>query len=153
MPGRHQHGDAFGTALAAADVDGDGKADVAVGAPGEDAATGRVTLLHGHRRGLGRGGGIMLSQDTKGVRDRGERGDAFGADVSLLDIDDNGGPDLVVGAPGEDDADGGVSVILAGGRGLRAVRTSQTVRGGDVGLGDAKDNYSPWFRLGRVIGR
>ena len=39
--------DKFGAAVAVEDLDGDGNADLVVGAPGEDTDTGRVTIVRG----------------------------------------------------------------------------------------------------------
>ncbi|MFF9152997.1 FG-GAP-like repeat-containing protein [Streptomyces sp. NPDC014846] len=52
VPGSSESGDAFGTATAWGDVDGDGHADVAIGSPGEDDTTGhadrgQVTVMYG----------------------------------------------------------------------------------------------------------
>ncbi|WP_166025737.1 FG-GAP and VCBS repeat-containing protein [Streptomyces chilikensis] len=45
VPGAAETGDAFGAAVATGDHDGDGGADLAVGAPGENAGSGGVWLL------------------------------------------------------------------------------------------------------------
>ena len=42
MPGASEKGDAFGGAVHAGDANGDGLADVSVGAPGENASAGSV---------------------------------------------------------------------------------------------------------------
>lgn len=46
---QNEHGDRFGAAVALGDLDGDGVADLAVGAPGEDQGTGAVYLFRGDR--------------------------------------------------------------------------------------------------------
>ncbi|MGW3909062.1 FG-GAP repeat protein [Streptomyces sp. NPDC005056] len=45
MPGVAEAGDAFGAAVATGDYNHDGRADVAVGSPGENAGSGGVWLL------------------------------------------------------------------------------------------------------------
>jgi hypothetical protein len=49
-------------------------------------------------------------QDVSGQPDAAERGDRFGAAVTLADVDSNGAPDLVSGVPGENGS-GTVHVI------------------------------------------
>ena len=57
LPGAAEAGDLVGSSLAAGDFDGDGCADLAIGAPGEDLGrrtdAGEVTLVFGSRGGLG----------------------------------------------------------------------------------------------------
>ncbi|MFN3218216.1 MAG: peptidoglycan DD-metalloendopeptidase family protein [Acidimicrobiales bacterium] len=56
LPGSAEAGDLVGSSLAAGDFDGDGCADLAIGAPGEDIGrhidAGEVTLVSGSRAGL-----------------------------------------------------------------------------------------------------
>ncbi|MFH8609340.1 hypothetical protein ACH4D5_17860 [Streptomyces sp. NPDC018029] len=116
IPGTGLSGDQFGAALAAGDVDGDGRADVAVGVPGEDGAAGRVVLLYGSRTGLTGAGARSYAQDTPGVPGTGERDDRFGGAVRIADLTGDRRPELVVGAPGEDGAhpDSGAVWVLPG---------------------------------------
>jgi hypothetical protein len=52
VPGRAETDDRFGWALSLRDHDRDGRLDLSVGAPGENADSGAVTLLRGGGRGL-----------------------------------------------------------------------------------------------------
>ena len=92
-------GDAFGAAVAGAgDVDGDGRADVAVGAPGADASgasSGSATIFSG-------ADGSVLR-----VANGAAMGDGFGGALAALDADQDGVPDLAVGAYASDE--GGTS--------------------------------------------
>jgi hypothetical protein len=99
VKGRGEPGDLFGFAVAVADVDGDGRAEIAAGAPGEDHVAGRVTVLSGSRSAI---------HDQA----RRRRGRAFGTAVAFLDFDGDGRKDLAVGAPGG----GGSVTILRGAR-------------------------------------
>ncbi|WP_263168785.1 FG-GAP and VCBS repeat-containing protein [Streptomyces sp. SCSIO ZS0520] len=99
-----------GTASAAAapppgDVDGDGYADLAVGAPdgtiAGQAEAGYVSLTYGTADGIRVSRKKGLTQNTAGVPGVPEAGDAFGSTVAVGDLDGDGHGDLVVGARGE----------------------------------------------------
>jgi hypothetical protein len=110
VPGTHEPGDGFGGALALGDVNGDGKADAAIGAPGEAIGTtadaGAVTVLHGSASGLTTSGARQISQNTSGVPGTSETNDQFGAAVALNDVNTDGKADLTAGTPGEDGTEG-----------------------------------------------
>ncbi len=82
-------GDRFGAALAdAGDIDGDGAADLAVGAPGADGARGSVYIYSGD-------GSIIRRVDGQTVNSR------FGFDIAALgDMDGDNFGEILVGAPG-----------------------------------------------------
>ena len=133
VPGTDSVGDRFGQALVAEDVNGDGLHDVAIGAPTE-ARGGRVTLLLGHRDGLGRGRSAVVDQAMDGVPSNDERGDAFGGAVSLVDVDGNGRRDLVIGAPGEDGGFGALTIIRSYTGGMPNLSSSLHVKPESVGI-------------------
>ena len=137
-----ERGDEFGAALAAADFNGDGFADLAIGVPGESLGfgsdkeeAGMVQILHGSPIGLNVRNGVQtISQDTSGVGGAGEKGDQFGRVMNAGDFNGDGRDDLVVGVPFEDlssnnaqDA-GDVQVFPGiGGGGAAIVSTSNSV--------------------------
>ena len=98
-------GDRFGAALAAADLNGDGRDDLAVGAPGDSvgssAGAGAVNVIYGSGGGLTATGNQLWTQDSPGVLEAAEGGDSFGSAVSAADLNGDGRADLAVGVPGE----------------------------------------------------
>ncbi len=112
-----QRFDAFGAALAAADFNGDGAEDLAIGTPGDAvggvSGAGTVTVLHGIRgtglprpasAGLPQINGIAQTfhQASTGVGDNTETGDHFGATLSAANVGRSSHADLIVGVPNED---------------------------------------------------
>ncbi|MFF3336613.1 FG-GAP repeat protein [Streptomyces sp. NPDC002888] len=124
VPGVGEHGDAWGADVSVADVNGDGYADVAVGAPGEDvgseADAGAVWLLRGSAGGLTATGSQSFDQNTANVPGTVEADDAWGAQVRLIDTDGDGRAELVAAATGENAGDGVAWVLPAGPSGLLA---------------------------------
>lgn len=79
VPGAAEAGDHFGMAVRLADTDGDGKDDLAVGAPDEDGAqstSGAAWVLRGQTGGLTTGGVVSFGPDSLGAP---EAGAALGA--------------------------------------------------------------------------
>ena len=96
-----------------------------VGAPGENRDRGRVTVVYGAATGHRTSGGLVYGQDTRHVPGKAEKHDRFGAAVALLDHDGDTHPDLTVGAPGENDGDGAVTLLRGSARSFttRGART------------------------------
>jgi hypothetical protein len=110
------------------DFNGDGYADLAIGAPGEalgaKVGAGGVNVLYGSAAGLAAAGDQFWSQDSTGILEVGEALDYFGAALASGDFDRDGFADLAVGAPGEvlsgADSAGAVNVIYGSSLGLAA---------------------------------
>jgi hypothetical protein len=100
-------GDKFGSALAARDVDGDGFADLMVGAPGKSygtaTAAGTAYLFNGKVREAGSTISLEVGRRIAqtDVKASNESNDAFGSAVALGDVTGDGKADGVVGASGE----------------------------------------------------
>ena len=111
IPGTGEPQDAFGDALAAADLNRDGRTGVAIGASGEDIGTavdaGMVTVLYGGATGLTTSGAVSIGQSTAGVPDAAEGADFFGMTLAAGDVNGDGYADLAVGSPFETIGDRG----------------------------------------------
>jgi disulfide bond formation protein DsbB len=101
--------DRFGYSLAAADFDGDGYADLAVGSPTEnlepDSDAGAVNILHGSAAGLTAEGSQSWTQGSLGLGDfdtASEPNDLFGISLAAANFGNSAHADLAVGVPGED---------------------------------------------------
>jgi len=114
--------DRFGEALAAGDFNGDGVADLAAGASGEDVGSiqdaGAVSVLYGSAGGLTTAGGRLFTQ----LGSASETQDWFGWALAAGDFNHDGFADLAVGAPyetvGSAFAAGAVSVLYGSAGGL-----------------------------------
>ena len=90
VPGASETGDRFGDAVASADFDRDGYADLAVGQPRENDEAGAVTVVYGSSRGLD----TIRSRRVGPVSAGG-----FGSALVAGDFNRDGFADLAVGAP------------------------------------------------------
>jgi hypothetical protein len=147
-----QLGDAFGSALAAGDFNGDGFDDLAIGVPGRDGGdavivenVGMVAVVYGSEDGLG-AGASWLSEDSVGGEGNSEEFDSFGAALTAGDFNGDAIDDLAIGTPLEGyepvglDA-GGVSVVL--GRHLLPLPgPGRKLRPGDYPVGMIPDTAS-----------
>jgi hypothetical protein len=135
-----EDGDRFGSAVAAGDFDGDGRADLAIGVPLEDVGSvvdaGAVFVVYGSTSGLSATFRTPQSwhQDISGIEDTTDTGDLFGSTLSAWNFGRNqfvpGIPiprfvvtaDLAVGVPLENlggvNNVGAVNVIYGSANGL-----------------------------------
>ncbi len=115
LPGRPEDGDFFGRTLAAADFDGNGIDDLAIGSPNESQErsypfsdrrdVGLVTVLYGTIRGLTVTERSNWHQDRPRVATRRRSLEYFGNALSVGDFNHDRIADLVVGVPGQTQRD------------------------------------------------
>ncbi len=99
--------DAFGAALAGGDLNGDGRADLAVAAPGSWESRGRVYLFDADQVGED-----LLAAEADGSITGDAPGDAAGTTLSISpDLDLDGYAELIVCSPG---ADSGLCAVVPG---------------------------------------
>jgi hypothetical protein len=120
VPGSAERGDFFGGELSLGDINGDGKADLVVGAPGENlngvVNAGALTVLYGSESGVNTTSGYQyFAQSTAGVPGTDETDDQLGGEVKLTDVTGDGRADLTAGSYGENGYNGSVLYLPSNG--------------------------------------
>ncbi|GAA3446075.1 FG-GAP repeat protein [Planomonospora venezuelensis] len=151
--------DQFGSVLATGDFDGDGRAEIAAGAPADTVlknGQGSVTVLDVRRRRA-----VQLTQDSPWITGRAEPWDAFGAALATGDFNADGRGDLAIGVPGEgltanqramDYGDGTVVVVYGARGGLRTATSEAWSQRGLKGRPRYSDRFGAALASGDFNG-
>ncbi|MFE0178449.1 FG-GAP-like repeat-containing protein [Streptomyces sp. NPDC059002] len=119
-------GRAAAAAEASDDFNGDGYADLVVGAPGGTISgqkkAGYVAVTYGSKEGLNPASKQLISRSTAGVPGAAAAKQEFGKNVTKGDLDGDGFTDLVIGADGDgydgNGADAGAVILWGSASGL-----------------------------------
>ncbi|OIJ64567.1 FG-GAP-like repeat-containing protein [Streptomyces mangrovisoli] len=132
-------GTAAGIASGIGDINGDGYGDFVIGSSWDDkfpdgepvpdsADGGKIKIVYGSTAGPS--GFTDITQNSAGMPGTTEKGDAFGWDVDLGDVNGDGYQDVVVSAPGEDiggvSNTGIVTVLYGSATGVRPITGAQS---------------------------
>ena len=145
--------DSFGSSLAGGDFNGDGRADLAVGALGENDFAGVVHVLYGSASGLTAAGSQLWSQNSPGIEGVAEASDLFGDALAAGDFNGDGRADLAIGAPRENNARGVVHVLYgaaAGGLSATGSQLWSQDSPGIAGVAEANDFFGNTLAAGTL---
>lgn len=147
--GDQEADDHVGSCVSAADVTGDGRAEIALGIDGEDFSdltdAGSFALLHGTASGVTGEGSQVMHQNTAGVPGAAEKDDKFGAACTLLDINGDGHRDLAVSSTAENASTGAVWTLNGTAEGL-TTNGATAFAPGDVGGPATKALFGSFLR-------
>ncbi|WP_233196975.1 FG-GAP-like repeat-containing protein [Verrucosispora sp. ts21] len=153
VPGESENRDAFGASLAAGDINGDGRDDLAIGAfkeaIGSVKEAGAVTILYGATGGLTGIGAQQLHQNQAAVPGSAEHRDHFGMSLAIGKVNNNKYADLVIGAPHENDGSGangsGMVTLMWGSKNGVKLSGATSVTGAGVYKATGRKDTIAWY--------
>ncbi|WP_229400784.1 FG-GAP repeat protein [Micromonospora okii] len=158
VQGEPESYDRFGGALAAGDINGDGRDDLAIGAYGEaigdKADAGAVYVLFGGSGGLTATNSRYLQQDQEAVPGGAERNDQFGFTLAIGKVNNDRYADLAIGAPWENSStspDGSGMVTLMWGSAGGVSSTGATSATGAAVSGSTSNPETTAWNLSEAL--
>ncbi|MBM7787492.1 FG-GAP-like repeat-containing protein [Tenggerimyces flavus] len=146
IPDDPEEPDGFGAAVAIGDVNGNGRADLAIGTENESIGkilqAGKVFLIYGDAKGIVPATARIdtFTQDSPGVQDSVEDHDTFGTGLAFRDFNGDGLAELQVSAPGENGFEGSVTILKGAKSGLTGIG-SQTYTPANTGIGKTEAGF------------
>ncbi|MEV0648205.1 hypothetical protein AB0I28_23365 [Phytomonospora sp. NPDC050363] len=143
LPGGAGSNDFYGSTLAAGDNNRDGFAELAIYSSGDAF----VTVIPGGASGLTTSKAKAWTQDSSGIPGGSETGDHWGSSLRFLDVKGNGHLALVVGASGEDQGRGALTVIYSNAAGLTGTAAKFLSQDSDgvPGSGETGDGFGVFW--------
>ncbi|MFC7480242.1 M4 family metallopeptidase [Luedemannella flava] len=131
-------GQQFGSSVASADFNGDGYADLAVGAAAKGSTAGTVSVFYGSSEGITTRGARVFASNTFATAASG-----FGRTLAAGDVNKDGYADLAIGVEGADAAKGGVGLLRGASGGLTTTNKQWFTQdsSGVPGAGEAGDRF------------
>jgi hypothetical protein len=156
VPGTAESYDHFGYSLASADFDGDGYADLAIGAPDEDTGhgtnAGSVTIVWGTPSGL-----TTFASADEEFNDPGSN-HRWGESMAVGDIEHDGAPELFISVPGVSSfkwfffTSTGAAVAATGGSPARPGGSATVPAKGGASAQSLEDVNNTWLTTGDLNG-
>jgi hypothetical protein len=160
VPGGAEVNDHFGASIAAGDINGDGYADLAIGALGESIGTavdaGAVTILYGRASGLSATGSVSLTQNSTGIPGTAETGDSFGSAIAIGNVNGDKYADIAIGSKDETDSSdafglyGSITLLRGASTGVATTGATDVTAAGAAEYGNGSNWVLP-RELGSVL--
>jgi len=156
--------DAFGSALAAGNFNGDSYEDIAIGLPGSylfgSSGAGEVKVYFGSTTGIAgtTPSPELWSQNLLSGSQWPQPNDHFGAALAAGDINGDGTDDLAIGVPGESfvfaDSAGAVELLYGSSTGLKSINSDEFNQGLATvqGTAEGEDSFGEALAIGDVNG-
>jgi hypothetical protein len=146
MPDTPEEGDFFGYALAAADTNRDGYAELAIQNGGIYSASEGIVVVPGSSTGLATRQTKLWTQEVAGVPDTTEPDDRWGEFLRFAPYKGPGRIGLAVGATGEDNLAGAVTMIYTTSTGMTASGSTRFTQNsvGVPGQAEPIDLFGAW---------